>query len=234
MMHRPAPAPHRSPRRAIGRCAAAAPLLLAAVLAAGLHGPTSSAAEVRFGDAVPAIVRPPDLEILKDRLKLTRFSVIAAVLRGSLDGRELIIAEPLAEEALALVEESCAADRFCPDPYGFVASRVRIVHLRDREVATILTVDGEARDREGRIFSPASFDLPGRLVGWNGVADAASGHVALVLTPIVRIDDQPVQAADPVPFSLAWDEESGRFALWECTTDEDDVETCAFYRDEPE
>lgn len=193
-----------------------------------------AAAGVRYGDAVPAIVRPPDLEILKNSLNLERFSVIAAVRLGSLDGRELIIAEPLPEKAIEKIEESCAAERFCPDPYGFVASRIRIVHLRNRQVATVLSIDDAARDRHGRIFAPSSFDLPGRLVGWNGFAEAASGHVVLVLTPIVQIDEEPVQAADPIPFTLMWDEEEERFALWECVTDEEDVEICAFYRDEPE
>jgi len=225
---------HAVGRNAFNRIAAAAPALLAAALATGLQGATPSAAGVRYGDAVPGIVRASDLEILKGRLRLDRFSVIAAVRLGSLDGRELIIAEPLSEEALALVEASCAGDRFCPDPYGFVAARVRIVHLRDRDVATVVTIDRETRDRHGRIFSLQSFDLPGRLIGWNGHAEAASGHVALVLTPIVQVDDDPVRAGDSIPFTLMWDEAGERFALWECTTDEDDVETCAFYRDEPE
>lgn len=213
------------------RFAVTAALLL---LTAPVTVKEQSAGDVRFGDAVPAIVRPGDLEVLKYRLNLTRFSVIAALRLGSLDGRELIVAEPLPEKTIEQIEESCAADRFCPDPYGFVASRIRIVHLRDRDVATVLTVTDEARDRQGRIFAPSSFDLPGRLVGWNGFADAATGHVVLVLAPIVQIDDQPVQAADPIPFTLMWDEEEERFALHECSVDEEDVETCGFYRDEPD
>jgi len=213
-----------------GRLALPAALILAA---AWISVSPPAAAGARFGDAVPGIVRPGDLEILKHRLDITRFSVIAAVHLGSLDGRELIIAEPLSEEAILQIEASCEAERFCVEETGFVASRVRIVHLRDRDVATILTVESEARDREGRIFAPSSFDLPGRLIGWNGHADAASGHLALVLTPIVQIDDDPVDAADPIPFTLMWDEEKGRFALYECSIDDDDVETCEFYRDEP-
>jgi len=228
MMQKAACSCRRSPVR---RPAVAAAVLLVATLTAV----TAPLAEgVRYGDAVPGIVRPPDLEILKDRLNLTRFSVIAAVRLGSLDGRELIIAEPLPDEAIEQIEESCAEECFCPDPYGFVASRVHIVHLRDRNVATIVTVDEEARDAEGKIFAPSSFDVPGRLVGWNGYAEAASGHVAVVLTPIVRIGDEPARAGDPIPFTLEWDEKHERFALWECVTDEDDVETCEFYRDEPD
>jgi hypothetical protein len=229
MMHRATRSCRRFPIR---RLAVAATLFLVATLVA-VTAPV--AADVRYGDAVPGIVRAPDLEILKDRLNLTRFSVIAAVRLGSLDGRELIIAEPLPEEAIEQIEESCAEECFCPDPYGFVASRVRIVHLRDRDVTTILTVDGEARDAEGRIFAPSSFDVPGDLVGWNGYAEAASGHVVLNLTPIVQLDhDDPVRAGDPIPFTLMWDEREEHFALYECTVDEDDVETCEFYRDEPE
>ncbi len=222
MMHRGACS---TPRRSGRRIAVAVIALLAA---------TPLDAGVRFGDAVPAIVRAPDLEVLKDRLNLTRFSVIAAIRLGALDGRELVIAEPLSEEALEHVEKSCEANRFCPAPYGFVASRVRIVHLRDRDVGTILTVDSEARDAQGRIFAPASFDVPGRLIGWNGYAEAAAGHVVLVLTPIVRIDDDLVSAGDPVPFTLMWDEEMERFALWECSIEDDGIERCAFYREEPE
>jgi hypothetical protein len=197
MMRHAARSCRRFPRR---RLAAAVAALLVATPAA-MTAPLAEG--VRYGDAVPGIVRPPDLEILKDRLNLTRFSVIAAVRLGSLEGRELIIAEPLPEEAIEQIEESCAEECFCPDPYGFVASRVRIVHLRDRDVATILTVDGEARDAQGRIFAPSSFDLPGRLIGWNGYAEAASGHVVLVLTPIVRVDDDdPVRAADLRPAGM--------------------------------
>jgi hypothetical protein len=191
-------------------------------------------AGVRFGDAVPAIIGPRDLEVLKDRLHLTRFSIIAAVHLGAVDGRELILAEPLSDEALEEVRQACEAGGFCPDPYGFVASRVRVVLLRDLKVETVLTVDDAAHDEEGPIFSPAGFGVPGRLIGWNGVADAASGHVALVLTPIVRIDDAPAEAGDPVPYTLAWDEERGRFALYECAIADDGTESCEFYRDEPD
>ena len=222
MMHRAACS---FPRRSGRRFAVAAIAVLAATLLD---------AGVRFGDAVPAMVRASDLEVLKDRLNLTRFSIIAAVRLGALDGRELIIAEPLSEEALEQVEKSCEADRFCPDPYGFVASRVRIVHLRERDVGTMVTVDTEARDAEGRIFAPASFDVPGLLIGWNGYAETASGHVVLVLTPIVRIDDDPVRAGGTVPFTLMWNEEMERFALYECAIEDDGGERCAFYRDDPE
>jgi len=226
MMRHDARFPLRPARRLLGAFTALALTALPAF--------PRGADDVRYGDAVPGIVRPPDLEVLKLRLNLTRFSIIAAVRRGAFDGKELIIAEPLPEKVIGQIEESCAVERFCPDPYGFVASRIRIVHLRDRDVATILTVDGEVRDRQGRIFAPSSFDLPGRLVGWNGFADAATGHVALVLTPIVQIDDKPVQAADPIPFTLMWDENEERFALHECSVDEEEVEICEFYRDEPE
>lgn len=227
VMHRADRCCRRFPVR---RIAPATLFFLAALAAVTSRG----GAGVRFGDAVPAIVRAPDLEILKDRFHLTRFSVIAAVRLGSLDGRELVIAEPLPDEVLGRIEESCAAENFCPDPYGFVAARVRIVHLRDREVTTVVTVDGDARDARGKIFAPSTFGLPGRLVGWNGHAEAASGHVVLVLTPIVQVDDDPLRAGDSVPFTLLWDEGAERFALYECTVDEDGAETCEFYRDEPE
>jgi len=210
-----------------GRSAGA---LLAALLATFLS-PDRDAAAVRLGDAVPGVIKGTDLERIKRRLDLDRFSVIAAVWLGAGEGREAILVEPLAEKPLAMVKEGCAKGTYCPDRFGFVASRVKIVLLQGDEVLPVLVVDREARGPRGRLFSMNEVGERGALFGWSGWAEAADGHVALVLTPIVEGPNGRARAGSEAPFRIRWNEGAGRFQLYECTADGEDESTCAF-RDE--
>jgi len=204
---------------------------LLAVLLATFLSPDRGAAGVRLGDAVPGVIKGSDLERIKRRLDLERFSVIAAVWLGAGEGREAIVVEPLAEKPLALVKEGCAKGAYCPDRFGFVASRVRIVLLQGDEVLPVLVVDREARGPTGRLFSMNEIGERGAPFGWSGWAEAADGHVALVLTPIVEGPNGRARAGSDAPFRVRWNEGAGRFQLFECTADGEAGTTCAF-RDE--
>jgi hypothetical protein len=183
---------------------------------------------VRYGDAVPGIITRSDLERIRRQLDLARFSVIAAVHLGAVDGREAILAEPLSDETLAKVAAACEGGGFCPDPVGFVASRVRIVLLRDNTVTPVLLVEREARGARGRLFDPRDLGMEGRLLGWNGYAEAQAGHVALALTPIVEREDGRVDAGAEPPFLIRWNADAGRFQLYDCVAHPDEEAVCAF------
>ncbi len=215
--------------RGRGRPAALARILAAGVLLAGPGGAAPPATGgVRFGDAVPAIVKPSDLERIRRELNLKRFSVIAAVLLGATEGRELLVAEPLPDAALGRIVEACEAGGFCPDPVGFLAGRVRIVLLRGTAVDTVLVADDAIRDRTGPLFDLADYGTPGNPIGWSGRAEEAGGHVAVALTPItVDGDGRPGAGADP-PFNIRWDDRTRRFGLYECRFTEDGTTACAF------
>jgi hypothetical protein len=198
-------------------------LILALVLPAA-----SAGAGVKYGDAVPAIVKKTDLERIRSVLNLDRFSVIAAVWLGATEGREVIITEPIPDPDLARVKESCDAGRFCPDPGGFIASRVRIAVLDDQDVTESLTIDTRARNPKGRLFDLEDGLPEGRLLGWAGRASAWGDHVALAIAPIlVRPDGKIVLGIDP-PLTLRWNEDAGRFQFFDCWIDESDDPQCAF------
>jgi hypothetical protein len=187
-----------------------------------------AAAGVRYGDAVPGIIKKSDLERIRRQLDLERFSVIAAVWLGAVDGREAIIAEPLSDETLAKVKGACEGGGFCPDPVGFVASRVRVVLLRDNLIEPVLRIDQEARGAHGRLFDLGELGTEGTLLGWNGYAEAFAGHVALALTPITERADGRVGAGADPPFLIRWNEDAGRFQLYDCVSDPDEGTVCAF------
>jgi hypothetical protein len=73
---------------------------------------------VRYGDAVQGVIHPSDLETIRQHLGLSRFSIIAAVRLGAVEGREVVLAELLSEETLERVANGCEAGGFCPDPRG--------------------------------------------------------------------------------------------------------------------
>ena len=198
--------------------------LLAGVILALTIAP--AIAGVRFGDAVPWIIRGADLDRIKRHLDLERFSVIAAVHLAGFDVREALIIEPLPDPAMRRLVVACAAERFCPDPLGFVASRVQILILRAGDVVPILIVDGVLRGERGRPLVHLDRAIDGRIIGWSGSAGAASGHVALALMPIVERRDGGVGAGRPV--KIRWNEEAGRFQIYECLIDEDGGTLCRF------
>lgn len=186
------------------------------------------AAGVKFGDAVPAIVKRSDLDRIRRALNIERFSVIAAVLLGATDGRELLIAEPIPEAALDRIVKSCEAGGFCPDPLGFLASRVRVLLLRGAAVDTILIGDGEVRNSSGRLFNPDALGMVGRFIGWNGWAEEGEGHVSVVLSPITIDEEERVGIGADPPFTLRWNADVGRFQLFECRFGEQEGEECRF------
>lgn len=185
-------------------------------------------AGVKYGDAIPAIVKKSDFERIKSVLNLERFSVIAAVWLGATEGRELILAEPISDADLDRVKESCEAGRFCPDPVGFVGARVRVVVLDDHDITESLRIDSEARNAKGRLVDLGRLLPPGRMMGWNGRAASWSDHVALEITPILeRADGRIVAGLDP-PLALRWNEAADRFQFFDCRVDDAEETRCAF------
>lgn len=215
----PNPGENGTVSRAAGRAAGALIALLLASLAV---------AGVRYGDAVPGIIKKSDLDRIRRQLDLERFSVIAAVWLGAVDGREAIVAEPLSDETLAKVTAACEGGGFCPDPVGFVATRVRVVLLRDGLIEPVLRIDQEAHGARGRLFDLRRLGTEGRLLGWNGYAEAHAGHVALALTPITERDDGRVGAGADPPFLIRWNDKVERFQLYDCVSDPDEGTVCAF------
>jgi len=185
-------------------------------------------AGVKFGDSVPAIIKTSDLDRIRQALSLKRFSVLAAVRLGATEGREALLAEPLPGSVLGRVKEGCEAGGFCPDPTGFVASRLRVVWLQADGIEVILSVGEEARGAHGRLFDPSDLGMQGRLLGWTGHAEEAAGHVALVLTPLTESDDGAVGAGADPPFIVQWNPAPGRFQLYDCEIDEDEETICGF------
>src|SRR6185503_11458265 len=126
---------------------------------------------VKHGDAVPAVIQRSDLERIERSLHLSRFSVIAAVRLGAVEGREVVIAEPLSDAALARVKATCEAGGFCPDPIGFVAARVRIVVLDGPDILPVATIEKQALCRGRRLVDLEGLGLEGEILGWNGRAE---------------------------------------------------------------
>ena len=186
-------------------------LAVVAVLAHGL-----AAAGVKYGDAVPGVIHPSDFERIKLTLRLDRFSIIAAVRLGAAEGREVIIAEPLSDETLKRVKDACEAGGFCPDPVGFVASRVHIVLLQDKDVETVVTVQTEPRGARGRLVDLRDLGVEGEILGWNGRAEASDGHVALSLTPITAAGEGGVAAGLNPPLLLRYNVKASRFQVFDC------------------
>jgi len=187
---------------------------------------------VKYGDAVPAVIRPSDLERIERSLHLSRFSVIAAVRLGAEEGREAVIAEPLSDAALARVKATCEAGGFCPDPVGFVAARVRIVVLDGPDILPVATIEKQALCRGRRLVDLEGLGLEGEILGWNGRAEGANGHVALALTPITVSGDGPAVAGLDPPLLVRFNPDRGRFQAYDCLRTEDDTVRCDF-RDEP-
>jgi len=187
---------------------------------------------VKYGDAVPAVIRPSDLERIQRVLHLARFSVIAAVRLGAEEGREAVIAEPLTDEALAKLKTACEAGGFCPDPVGFVAARVQIVVLDGPDILPVVTIETEARCRGRRLVDLEHLGLVGKILGWNGRAEAANGHVALGLTPITETSDGRTGAGLEPPLLVRFNPDRNRFQAYDCVRTEDDAVRCDF-QDEP-
>lgn len=203
-------------------------LLLAALAPAAMHP------GVKFGDAVPGIIRPSDLERIKRALHLERFSVIAAVRLGAEEGREAVIAEPLPDAALEKVKAACEAGGFCPDPVGFVGSRVRIVILDGADVVPVLTIGKEARGPGRRLVDLAGLGVAGDILGWNGRAEEANGHVALSLTPITESAGGRAGAGLDPPLLIRWNPKRDRFQAYDCVLEEDDTTRCDFQDELPD
>jgi hypothetical protein len=202
--------------------------LAAAIGLAAAFGPLAASAAVKFGDAVPGIIRGSDLERIKRALHLERFSVIAAVHLGATEGREAIVIEPLSDAVLAKVKESCEAGGECPDPVGFVASRVRVILLQGRDVVEIMTAGAEVRGGRGRLIDLRDMGVAGEPLGWSGHAEAASGHVALVIAPLVEKPRGRVGSGADPPFEFRWNEDAERFQLFDCVRDEEGETRCGF------
>jgi len=210
----------------VSRRAAVLLCLALAVLSPG--APSGLRAGVKYGDAVPGTIRPSDLERIKLALHLDRFSVIAAVRLGVDEGREVVLSEPLSDETLKIVKNACDAGGFCPDPVGFVASRVRIVLLLDKDVDTLATVDKEARGLHGRMADLAEMGVEGEILGWNGRPEASEGHVALSLTPVVKNSGGEVAAGLSPPLLIRFNPKRGRFQVFDCLTAEGGGPVCSF------
>ncbi|MEK7799806.1 MAG: hypothetical protein AAB297_08260 [Acidobacteriota bacterium] len=193
-----------------------------------------AAGGVKYGDAVPGLIRPSDLERIKRTLHLERFSVIAAVRLGAEEGREAVIAEPLPDEVLAKVKSACEAGGFCPDPVGFVGARVRIVLLDGADVVPVVTIEKEARGPGKRLVDLGGLGLAGDILGWNGRAEAANGHVALSLTPITETAGGPAGAGLDPPLLIRWNPKRGRFQAYDCVLAEDDTTRCDFQEEPPD
>ena len=201
-------------------------VLATALLAAPAPDPV--AAGVRYGDAVPGVIRPSDLERIKRVLRLDRFSIIAAVRLGAEEGREAVIAEPLSDETLTKVKGACEAGRFCPDPVGFVASRVLIVLLRDEDVERVVMVQKEARGPRGRLIDLRDLGVEGEILGWNGRAEATDGHVALSLTPITTAGDGTLGAWLHPPLLIRFNSKRDRFQVYDCVAGDGGGAICEF------
>ena len=203
--------------------------LAALGVAIALPAAAPAAAEpVRYGDAVPGIIRGSDLERIRRQLHVDRFSIIAAVHLGATEGREAVLAEPLPDPVLARIKEACEGGGFCPDPVGFVASRIRIILLHDQDVVPVVTIDTEIRSGRGRLLDLEANGLEGTILGWNGRADAEAGHVALTLTPITRRSDGRVGAGADPPFMVQWNGPAGQFQFYDCTVGDDGGTRCDF------
>ena len=204
----------------------AALLLLGTVLLA-VQTPSWTAG-AKYGDAVAGVVRPSDLERIKRVLRLDRFSIIAVVRLGVEEGREAIVAEPLSEETLKKVKDGCDAGGFCPDPVGFVASRVRIVLLRDKDLETLVVVQKEALGGHGRLVDLPGLGVQGEILGWNGRPDASDGHVALSLTPITSIGNGELAAGLDPPLLIRFNAKAGRFQVYDCVAGDGGGANCDF------
>jgi hypothetical protein len=214
----------------VSRRAAIVPSIALVLLTAPASGRLT--AGVKYGDSVTAIVRPSDLERIKHVLRLDRFSIISAIWLGAEEGREAIIAEPLSDETLKRVKEACDGGGFCPDPVGFVASRVRMVLLHDRDVETLVVVQTEARSARGRLVDLRDLGVAGEILGWNGRSDATDGHLALSLTPIIEDEGgAPAVGLDP-PLLIRFNPRGGRFQVFDCVAGDGEGPDCAFL-DEP-
>jgi hypothetical protein len=206
------------------------PALLAALALASFVAPSPCGltAGVTYGDSVPGIIRPSDLGRIKLALHLDRFSVISAMRLGAEDGREVIVVEPLPDTILGKVKHACDGGGFCPDPDGFVASRVRIVLLLDRDVTTLVVVQKEALGPRGRLVDLRELGVAGDILGWSGRPDSADGHVALSLTPITGIEGEGVGAGLDPPLLIRFNPPAGRFQVYDCMAGEDGQAVCDF------
>ncbi len=214
----------RAGRSAVGRVALLAALVAAVALGTG----GQAAGGVRLGDAVPGVIKKSDLARIKRRLDLEHFSVVAAVWLGASEGREAIIVEPLGEQDLAKVAESCKSGPFCPDRLGFVASRVRIVLLQNNDVQSIMVIDQEVRGARGRLLDLKQIHDRGAWVGWGGWAEAEAGHVALALMPMVESANGRLRGASDDPVRVQWNEKAGRFQYLRCAETEGEDAVCQF------
>jgi hypothetical protein len=196
------------------------------LLAAQVPGRVS--AGVKYGDAVPGVIRASDLETIKRVLRLDRFSIIAAVRLGAQEGREAIVAEPLSDETLKKVKDACDAGGFCPDPVGFVASRLRIVLLQDKDVESVIVVQKEARGARGRLVDLAELGVKGEILGWNGRPDASDGHIALSLTPITENGSGQVGAGLDPPLLIRFNPKRDRFQVFDCVAEDGGGAICEF------
>ena len=190
--------------------------------------PCRLTAGTTYGDAVPGIVRPSDLARIKLALHLDRFSVISAMRLGAEEGREVIVAEPLPDGILARVKQACDGGGFCPDSDGFVASRVRIVLLLDRDVETLVVVQKEARTARGRLVDLRDLGVTGEILGWSGRPDTADGHVALSLTPLTGDGEDTIAAGLDPPLLVRFNPAAGRFQVYDCVAGEDGQAVCDF------
>ena len=181
---------------------------------------------------MPGIVRPADIETIKRVLDLQRFSIIAAVRLGAEEGREVVLAEPLSDETLKKVREGCEAGGFCPDPVGFVASRVLIVLLADKGVETIVSVQKDVLGGRRRLVDLRALGVEGEILGWNGRAEASEGHVALSLTPVAGRDGTIGPGLEP-PLLIRFNPARDRFQVYDCVAEDGSEPICGF-RDGPE
>lgn len=195
-------------------------LVTVVVLAAAVSPAAPDPGTVKLGDAVPAIIRATDIERIKRVLGLDHFLIPAAVRLGATEGREAIVAEPLSAAALRRLADACEGGGPCPDPFGFVATRVRIVRLVAGGVDTLAVVESEPRGPRGRMTDMKTLGLTGAVVGWNGVAEAADGHVALRLVPLTAMeDDAPLGIGLAEPLYIRYDTKADRFRVYDCSGD---------------
>ena len=196
------------------------------------HASGRAAAGVKYGDAVAGVVRPSDLERIKRVLRLDRFSIIAAVWLGAEEGREAIVSEPLSDGTLKKVKDVCDAGGFCPDPVGFVASRVRIVLLRNGDVETVVVVQAQVLGARGRLVDLRGLGVEGEILGWNGRPEASDGHIALSLTPITENEGGEVAARLDPPLLVRFNPKTGHFQVFDCVARDGGEADCDFI-DEP-
>ncbi|OLC54128.1 MAG: hypothetical protein AUH92_04585 [Acidobacteria bacterium 13_1_40CM_4_69_4] len=178
--------------------------LLLIVLAA--LRPAAAGAGVKYGDAVPGVIRPSDLERIK----------------------RVLHAEPLPDETLAKIKTVCEAGGFCPDPVGFVGSRVRIVLLQDKDVAPLLMIDQEVRGAGQELVDLRAVGVAGEVLGWSGRAETANGHVGLSLTPIIGAADGGAGAGLDPPLLFRWNPKRDRFQFYDCVAGDDGTTRCDF------